>query len=170
MRGEHTTNRTGGKTTWGSSPHARGAHRRGHGQQLHLGIIPACAGSTQARPAWRRPRGDHPRMRGEHIAGDVYAVFIAWIIPACAGSTCRSRSCRGRRGDHPRMRGEHLRPSLAYMPARGSSPHARGALIELVAAPLEVGIIPACAGSTFNGLGDIAESGDHPRMRGEHAF
>ena len=49
--------------------------------------------------------------------------------------------------DHPRMRGEQLKTSLKHENARGSSPHARGAVPIYQAARAIVGIIPACAGS-----------------------
>ena len=52
----------------GSSPHTRGApqgRQIAHDQQ---GIIPAYAGSTRLRSFRRRWRGDHPRIRGEHLS------------------------------------------------------------------------------------------------------
>ena len=149
----------------------RGDHARhpGRGRRA-VGIIPACAGSTpwvtlfeswsegssphargapgtstSARPC----RGDHPRMRGEHVRVLRRVAANPGIIPACAGSTSSSSmyvtllrgssphargappiptSCASPRRDHPRMRGEHSRhhPDIA----------------------LSLGIIPACAGST----------------------
>ena len=52
----------------------------------------------------------------------------------------------------------------------GSSPHARGALQELVVVVTHAGIIPACAGSTLSDVQRSREGRDHPRMRGEHHF
>ena len=50
----------------GSSPHVRGAPATSVLALSHLGIIPACAGSTRlAVPSGCRMR-DHPRMCGEH--------------------------------------------------------------------------------------------------------
>ena len=94
-----------------------------------LGIIPACAGSTEvvralgdADAAGSSPhargarasagaaptvRPDHPRMRGEHARTITITECLLRIIPACAGSTERRSSGRTWRG--------------------GSSPHARGA-------------------------------------------
>ena len=90
------------------------------------------------------------------------------IIPACAGSTrIPSGTCRAAR-DHPRMRGEHRanRGPRAIDP--GSSPHARGAPLSWDDLKTELGIIPACAGSTrVWGIG-YQDIWDHPRMRGEH--
>ena len=152
----------------GSSPHARGAHEAAQAAVSVPGIIPACAGSTQTSRRGRTRRKDHPRMRGEHSLryaphvvttgssphargarqGIQDFVGSARIIPACAGSTTRTRPCTSELRDHPRMRGEHQRPSARRCRARGSSPHARGARVERHEVPEEVGIIPACAGST----------------------
>ena len=46
------------------------------------------------------------------------------------------------------MRGEHLPRFTHLILDEGSSPHARGALGDVVAALHGRGIIPACAGST----------------------
>ena len=90
------------------------------------------------------------------------------IIPACAGSTqCPSTAAIPAR-DHPRMRGEHLIPLAASCAVVGSSPHARGALARRLRQPGEVGIIPACAGSTAGTTARVRCPRDHPRMRGEH--
>ena len=50
----------------------------------------------------------------------------------------------------------------------GSSPRARGAPITPVIDRVRVGIIPACAGSTFSTAALPGHSRDHPRVRGEH--
>ena len=91
------------------------------------------------------------------------------IIPACAGSTNYFWICPLTCGDHPRMRGEHMSDILTDSVPEGSSPHARGALGDEVAACCEMGIIPACAGSTGDAHDVALIIGDHPRMRGEHA-
>ena len=127
MRGEHDlfAQALDGRT--GSSPHARGALVLGLRGVRHLGIIPACAGSTSSGPYARPFRWDHPRMRGEHEfepmpdvealgssphargarqPGSRYPRYTG-IIPACAGSTGRTSAAGRARTDHPRMRGEH---------------------------------------------------------------
>ena len=48
----------------------------------------------------------------------------------------------------------------------GSSPLARGLLVEISVVPLSVGIIPARAGFTGGGHSDLDLRGDHPRSRG----
>ena len=71
------------------------------------GIIPACAGSTNVTEIGSIAIGDHPRMRGEHVAVERLptdrlgssphargahqhpdsTLADEGIIPACAGST-----------------------------------------------------------------------------------
>ena len=66
------------------------------------------------------------------------------------------------------MRGEHFIGMLNPMNNAGSSPHARGTPAKLAYQSIYEGIIPACAGNTYDeGYGDF-ETWDHPRMRGEH--
>ena len=66
------------------------------------------------------------------------------------------------------MRGEHPLSIDVYSDTMGSSPHARGTLVDDVVAAEVHGIIPACAGNTLSTAGGGAFSWDHPRMRGEH--
>ena len=68
-----------------------------------------------------------------HARGALY-YFVALecfngIIPACAGSTQHIILHTGKAWDHPRMRGEHALLFLSLKSAKGSSPHARGALL-----------------------------------------
>ena len=107
MCGEHESWFEYTAKTTGSSPHVRGAP---HAQLAHavlLGIIPACAGSTEWKMGhWPYDR-DHPRMCGEHKLNDRIRIGVqgssphvrgarthpfqrlaqAGIISACAGST-----------------------------------------------------------------------------------
>ena len=127
MRGEHTGRSDLETYTLGSSPHARGAPAHRDGQLDRVGIIPACAGSTTSAVSMIGRSGDHPRMRGEHLAFSSQSCGITGssphargallpfqldgtsdgIIPACAGSTSRRALGSRRAWDHPRMRGEH---------------------------------------------------------------
>ena len=172
----------------GSSPHARGAPAVVGVDERDVGIIPACAGSTELHAGRRHRAGDHPRMRGEHAPDNASATCSrgssphargaplrpfrppggVGIIPACAGSTRRSNSLSYSSGDHPRMRGEHVYSVDAPVSSLGSSPHARGALVEEFVVVGRHGIIPACAGSTVTERVKGEWSEDHPRMRGEH--
>ena len=66
------------------------------------------------------------------------------------------------------MCGEHLFSRPFVMFNRGSSPHVRGARLGTAIGGVFTGIIPACAGSTFGPTRLVLETGDHPRMCGEH--
>ena len=66
------------------------------------------------------------------------------------------------------MCGEHSDAALMIAPRSGSSPHVRGAHGEALVRDFEVGIIPACAGSTSMSAAYLSLSRDHPRMCGEH--
>jgi GNAT superfamily N-acetyltransferase len=85
-----------------------------------------------------------------------------------AGSTPIMREPATTLKDHPRLRGEHWdwreQPDLN----EGSSPPARGALLEIGVAVVVVRIIPACAGSTCRCFPHGPDDPDHPRLRGEH--
>ena len=156
----------------GSSPHVRGAHRiQGRGRHL-AGIIPACAGSTGELVTTINAIGDHPRMCGEHkvrvfaalaAAGSSphvrgaqnmpeFIVHVSGIIPACAGSTRSPTPSTAPTRDHPRMCGEHSESNDKAPCCSGSSPHVRGARSAGTHHGRRIGIIPACAGSTFQVL------------------
>ena len=91
------------------------------------------------------------------------------IIPACAGSTTCVQIGVNRKWDHPRMCGEHAWAFSLTSSKSGSSPHVRGARHHLHKIATRHGIIPACAGSTFNASFGALQNRDHPRMCGEHA-
>ena len=117
------------KPAWssGSSPHVRGAPIRRWFSRWTKGIIPACAGSTDASSRSTATSRDHPRMCGEHLDAEfmlastsgssphvrgarwphLHAIVESGIIPACAGSTSVFRVRFAMQGDHPRMCGEH---------------------------------------------------------------
>ena len=168
MCGEHISTVGCHDVKAGSSPHVRGARGLLLPRGIVLGIIPACAGSTSYLAAiFHLPR-DHPRMCGEHrniIACICVSLGssphvrgaqkhcrhrrgVPGIIPACAGSTGHSRFRVLLIRDHPRMCGEHRSLTDSLSPARGSSPHVRGALAPAWTRMTNHGIIPACAGST----------------------
>ena len=168
MRGEHNFPMRDISGLLGSSPHARGALPIVPIFLGLLGIIPACAGSTDRLYLLVECLWDHPRMRGEHASigegdiaragssphargarlGDSVSRSSWGIIPACAGSTHAPAVPRFLGWDHPRMRGEHPCPRQQPSTAMGSSPHARGALVDDGIGRRGHCIIPACAGST----------------------
>ena len=94
---------------------------------MRLGSSPHTRGARQPR------RKRQPRER---------------IIPAYAGSTLGTRRWWGRMRDHPRIRGEHTRSRLSALNSKGSSPHTRGAQVQLAGEDQPDRIIPAYAGST----------------------
>ena len=67
------------------------------------------------------------------------------------------------------MRGVHVAAHFFFTAVKGSSPHARGPQGFHDLCCVVQGIIPACAGSTLVGRGEIKVKQDHPRMRGVHA-
>ena len=72
--------------------------------------------------------------------------------------------------DHPRIRGEH--PSIRTVSwfSPGSSPHTRGALLQVGGGADGLRIIPAYAGSTDCFWIRDRVAADHPRIRGEHSL
>ena len=112
----------------GSSPPVRGALLNDAHELFGAGLIPARAGSTQARSAaceryWAHPRpcGEHrevgavrldelgssPPVRGARAAG-MRSRFAVGLIPARAGSTSRETLQYVQGWAHPRPCGEHL--------------------------------------------------------------
>ena len=189
IRGEHYLYHSCQFPILGSSPHTRGAQQPDGVIPDAAGIIPAYAGSTLGWPCTAPRVRDHPRIRGEHLevarlmttgkgssphtrGAPVDAGFVVarkGIIPAYAGSTLFSSSFFTPERDHPRIRGEHSSSRNRSHSGAGSSPHTRGAPGALLAGERERGIIPAYAGSTPSPSSVFAPSGDHPRIRGEHA-
>ena len=148
MRGEHRFVTVVSSVSKGSSPHARGALTGSAKLLHHPRIIPACAGSTNSFANRRLScQGSSPHARGAPRAPGSKGGGPG-IIPACAGSTDEWIETYGSGGDHPRMRGEHPRAWRAICLIVGSSPHARGAHVDVLGDSGEDGIIPACAGST----------------------
>ena len=152
----------------GSSPHTRGAPAQPPSGAMYAGIIPAYAGSTRRRrhpPG--KPQGSSPHTRGAPVISTVASISPR-IIPAYAGSTARQALRIDSREDHPRIRGEHSAASPSTSRAAGSSPHTRGAPLDLFRALAVRRIIPAYAGSTGPSARTRSGAGDHPRIRGEH--
>ena len=71
-------------------------------------------------------------------------------------------------GAHPRSRGEHTRIVTLHALATGSSPLARGTLVDVVIRCAQAGLIPARAGNTWCWYTEAPVTGAHPRSRGEH--
>ena len=114
-----------------------------------------------------RNRGSSPHVRGAPYRQAVFR-HRAGIIPACAGSTRFQRTYHRYAMDHPRMCGEHALPLTRVNITPGSSPHVRGARWHRLGVLELAGIIPACAGSTWDTTLTLWHRRDHPRMCGEH--
>ena len=109
-------------------------------------LIPAHAGKTWRRRAWRRPAPAHPRSRGENWFWDCMNTMgggsspltrgkrrvrdtrdrRARLIPAHAGKTPSNHSTRKPKPAHPRSRGENKNRAASAAPTSGSSPLTRG--------------------------------------------
>jgi len=131
----------------GSPPPARGASMARCTRSTSWGITPACAGSIAVGAGLGCRCGDHPRLRGEHLAWACRRALcrgspppargalwlsrkhnrISGITPACAGSIDRRHVQPLRAGDHPRLRGEHCSFWRRNPGHIGSPPPARGA-------------------------------------------
>ena len=88
MRGENGKQGDFWTGAAGSSPHARGKHAVFHPFAPGIGLIPACAGKTNAGNPQAMPAKAHPRMRGENPI---------WLCPQQSGI-----------GSSPHARGKHL--------------------------------------------------------------
>ena len=66
------------------------------------------------------------------------------------------------------MCGDHRACMHPRYPGRGSSPHVRGPQEQVDDASRQLGIIPACAGTTCAPSARTGSTGDHPRMCGDH--
>ena len=172
----------------GSSPRWRGAHPQTATMADQERIIPALAGSTAIHAGQPAKATDHPRAGGEHVLADHldindqgssprwrgaprrvgYRCLRMRIIPALAGSTAARNAVVAAVTDHPRAGGEHTSRNTLLAGSGGSSPRWRGALVIHLGFELDLGIIPALAGSTTGFTPTSVTPRDHPRAGGEH--
>ena len=109
--------------------------------------------------------GSSPLARG--LQGLVtFRLSISGIIPARAGFTLPTPRRGERRGDHPRSRGVYIAPHTRLEQSAGSSPLARGLLLQQQLLHRRRRIIPARAGFTPGRSVGSPERKDHPRSRG----
>ena len=136
---------------------------------------------------------DHPRSRGVYgflsawgfpcpgsspLARGLLPLIFTWdfghrIIPARAGFTLGYQVPGAEWWDHPRSRGVYPFSNAFRMTIRGSSPLARGLLVDARCVVGLWGIIPARAGFTKNFSRKPHATQDHPRSRGvyvEHGY
>ena len=167
--GEHLAPVLSGAGSLGSSPRMRGAHPHGPESAVHVGIIPAYAGSTTGHPHGHGSHEDHPRVCGEHCPPLFSHRITMGSSPRMRGARYEQPRHGGDGRDHPRVCGEHAQIDEMRPKALGSSPRMRGALgCDVVAVKL-LGIIPAYAGSTTRWRRRSGTREDHPRVCGEHS-
>ena len=111
--------------------------------------------------------GSSPRARGTRDE-DRRDRDRARFIPACAGNTSAALASRAMSTVHPRVRGEHLITTTLALNVSGSSPRARGTLVDNPNHSNTFRFIPACAGNTICGSPASSGATVHPRVRGEH--
>src|SRR5664280_2597866 len=132
----------------GTPPHAWGGHRPGRAVELPHRNTPTCVGRTGCTRRSRRPRWEHPHMRGEDDT-----VSISWLTkpgtpphawggtvhrevqgglgrntPTCVGRTSTRAWCRSGSPEHPHMRGEDEIYGIQLSTTTGTPPHAWGGL------------------------------------------
>ena len=174
----------------GSSPLARGLHRRTIVDSLLIRIIPARAGFTEDVLPGREGHEDHPRSRGVYAtvsAKDMLLdgssplargllscvaslVGLLGIIPARAGFTVGPQARRVAHPDHPRSRGVYVADPHQRQDPPGSSPLARGLPAAHQPGHRRRGIIPARAGFTDTYMIQDISARDHPRSRGVYGI
>ena len=187
IRGERQFVMTPVSTSIGSSPHTRGTRIRGANLDPHRRFIPACAGNAAVRAPRARRHPVHPRMRGERklefalisvitgssphargtLIGEDGMPEVIRFIPACAGNAHSVPPPPWRLAVHPRMRGERVIRARQTTGWSGSSPHARGTLLDDYRKYLNKRFIPACAGNALMPVAAVEALSVHPRMRGE---
>ena len=150
----------------GSSPLARGLPSQRSGNSCRPGIIPARAGFTRKLLPGLRSNWDHPRSRGVYHAHVEIECAHGGIIPARAGFTHHQNQKTRPKQDHPRSRGVYAWTPSKFSHTRGSSPLARGLLVDPDRRRRRPGIIPARAGFTRGYDGLAFSHWDHPRSRG----
>ena len=175
----------------GSSPLARGLPRPVEADGEGLGIIPARAGFTRPGSRGAGRRADHPRSRGVYAACHPAAAAqmgssplarglpctasasrpAGGIIPARAGFTHPDHRSQFPEADHPRSRGVYPPGLPSSIRPAGSSPLARGLLVQIDRSGAQRGIIPARAGFTSGRrICGWAGGGSSPLARGLLVF
>ena len=187
-RGEHTKRSSTGAVFCGSSPLAQGTHENRHHPSPASRLIPARAGNTPPCDSSTRRSPAHPRSRGEHgnrrgtgpanrgssplARGTRDAVLdkvpFVRLIPAREGNTSEPTLMRSATPAHPRSRGDHTGYEGSVVHRLGSSPLARGPLMNEPPKNRTDGLIPARAGTTLVYSCTRGRSGAHPRSRGDH--
>ena len=134
----------------------------------HIGITPACAGTTIPDTYKGKPAKDHPRLCGDYdlntaglgrhwgspplvrglLSLSACKYSLDRITPACAGTTGLSKPNRQAHWDHPRLCGDYDSNYCEWTDNPGSPPLVRGLHRNGLVIPYMGRITPACAGTT----------------------
>lgn len=151
----------------GSAPRMRGipSHKRRFGEPLR--ISPACAGNTSPCGSVSNGTGGQPRTCGNTLV----AVPLAWVAsgqPRTRGNTPHVQLLQDALTGQPRTRGEYVEADTDQHRRTGSAPHTRGIQCAGRVAGDDLGVSPAHAGNTPNGIGGSGTSPGQPRTCGEY--
>ena len=129
---------------------------------------PRVCGENRCGVEFKTPAlGSSPRVRGKHSG--VWKKFNLWgLIPACAGKTSNIDCLVHKNQAHPRVCGENQHRPARSTPLKGSSPRVRGKQDSPVEMLDGSGLIPACAGKTFEVRKPPSVHPAHPRVCGEN--
>ena len=111
--------------------------------------------------------GSPPRVR-EPLSKRIPDCSRKGITPACAGTTASCTAGGSFAKDHPRVCGNHPFCLVEPVSHPGSPPRVREPLSEIAKAIPQVGITPACAGTTLTQKTNSITLRDHPRVCGNH--
>ena len=186
--GENVRSDGHGHCRRGSSPRGRGKPVGDSVPGVPRRLIPARAGKTWRRRAWRRPAPAHPRAGGENAevvnlyrisvgssprgrgkrGGEVGLPIGARLIPARAGKTVESHGDGPVGRAHPRAGGENPGRARGRTRRSGSSPRGRGKRSHHRQDKGTGRLIPARAGKTCRRGWSTRTSRAHPRAGGEN--
>ena len=113
-----------------------------------------------------RSSGSSPRWRGRRLSPHCHR-RLARLIPALAGTTLQLRPGRSLTQAHPRAGGDDSRRHPCTVAYRGSSPRWRGRPVQGLTGFVNLGLIPALAGTTSPVTSRTASSRAHPRAGGD---
>ena len=133
-----------------------------------VGLIPACAGKTDACFTFGGVCRAHPRVCGENAIQVITTAAAQRLIPACAGKTSYSNIEQDWLRAHPRVCGENQVIPALTTSAPGSSPRVRGKRWTDRYDFLRYRLIPACAGKTLPYGKGALKPRAHPRVCGEN--
>ena len=165
MRGNRRAPRHGRRET-GSIPAHAGEPTRTPSCRSGPRVYPrACGGTLTLRTPSEVDTGLSPRMRGNHIAGDVQIAFVG-SIPAHAGEPSSQREASRISGVYPRAcGGTCLLITMSTLPT-GLSPRMRGNHSPVAMGRMSMGSIPAHAGEPTSDFWPTPWNRVYPRACG----